>query len=56
MGRLLKETDFDGKETIYHYSDTSGELQRSIELAKVTQGLHNLNTAYKPLNSMQWDD
>ncbi len=32
-GRLIKEIDFDGKETVYHYDENSGQLATSIEVA-----------------------
>ncbi|ENV93688.1 hypothetical protein F937_03088 [Acinetobacter calcoaceticus ANC 3680] len=32
-GRLIKEIDFDGKETVYHYNENSGQLATSIEVA-----------------------
>lgn len=31
--RLVKEIDFDGKETVYHYDEKSGQLATSIEVA-----------------------
>ncbi len=31
--RLIKEIDFDGKETIYKYDETDGNLASSIEVA-----------------------
>ena len=33
MGRLLKEIDFDGKETVYKYDDRTKQLTTSIEVA-----------------------
>ena len=32
-GRLIKEIDFDGKETVYHYDESTGRLSTSIEVA-----------------------
>ena len=32
-GRLIKEIDFDDKETIYHYDEGTGQLATSIEVA-----------------------
>ncbi|MGB9040708.1 MAG: DUF6531 domain-containing protein, partial [Acinetobacter calcoaceticus] len=32
-GCLIKEIDFDGKETVYHYNENSGQLATSIEVA-----------------------
>ncbi len=31
--RLVQEIDFDGKETVYHYNENSGQLATSIEVA-----------------------
>lgn len=33
VGRLLKEIDFDGKETVYQYDEFNGRLTTSIEVA-----------------------
>lgn len=33
VGRLIKEIDFDGKETRYDYEETDGQLKTSVEIA-----------------------
>ena len=50
-GRLIKEIDFDDKETIYHYDEGTGQLATSIEVAML-QG-QNLSGKLAPKDRIQ---